>query len=70
VLVLAEEQRLSLDDAVVRHLPDFTQLPPALTIRQLLNHTSGVRELLFEPAAHYEVYRHKRPCGSCHSGSG
>jgi D-alanyl-D-alanine carboxypeptidase len=52
VLALVEEQRLSLDDAVVRHLPDFAQLPPALTIRHLLNHTSGVRELIFEPEAH------------------
>jgi D-alanyl-D-alanine carboxypeptidase len=51
VLALVEGQRLSLDDAVVSHLPDFAQLPPELTVRHLLNHTSGVRELLFEPQA-------------------
>jgi D-alanyl-D-alanine carboxypeptidase len=41
VLQLAEEGRLSLDDEVSRHLPG-TQAPGAVTLRQLLDHTSGV----------------------------
>jgi D-alanyl-D-alanine carboxypeptidase len=42
VLRLAEQNRLSLDDPIVRHLPN---LPPAwsgIRIRQLLSHTGGI----------------------------
>ncbi|MBC7987247.1 MAG: beta-lactamase family protein [Sphingomonadaceae bacterium] len=49
VLQLAEEGRLSLDDPVSRHLPDWTRLPPGLTIRHLLSHTSGMREEFVQP---------------------
>ena len=49
VLKLAEERRLSVDDPVARHLPDFTNLPPRLTIRHLLTHTSGMREVFAQP---------------------
>ncbi|HEV3410160.1 MAG TPA: serine hydrolase domain-containing protein, partial [Chthoniobacterales bacterium] len=44
VLQLAEEGRLSVDDSVAQHLPEFTQVPPELKIRHLLSHTSGMRE--------------------------
>ena len=49
VLKLAEEGRLSVDDPVARRLPDFTHLPPGLTIRHLLTHTSGMREVFAQP---------------------
>jgi D-alanyl-D-alanine carboxypeptidase len=52
VVALAGEGRLSLDDAVADHLTGFTLLPPAVHVRHLLNHTSGVRELLTVPEAH------------------
>lgn len=42
VLKLAEEGRLSLDDPISRHLPSFSGPSASATIRQLLNHTSGV----------------------------
>lgn len=50
VLQLQEEGRLSLDDPVVKHLPFFNvQYPsassPVVTIRHLLNHSSGVPDL-------------------------
>jgi len=51
VVALAEDGVLSLDDAVARHLPDFTELPPPLRVRHLLNHTSGLRELFMLPEA-------------------
>jgi CubicO group peptidase (beta-lactamase class C family) len=46
-MVLVERGKLGLDDAVTRWLPDFRpQLPdgrtPAITVRQLLTHTSGL----------------------------
>jgi CubicO group peptidase (beta-lactamase class C family) len=52
VLLLAERGRLSLDDAVSRHVPGWAATPP-VTIRQLLNHTGGLRDvfLLTEMAA-------------------
>ena len=44
VLQLSQEGKLSVDDAVAQHLPDFTALPPELKIHHLLSHTSGMRE--------------------------
>ena len=44
VLMLVEEARLSLDEPVAAHLPSFNnERSRAITIRQLLNHTSGFR---------------------------
>ncbi len=41
---LVESRRIALDDPVVRYLPRFTgDGRDAITIRQLLNHTSGLR---------------------------
>jgi len=52
VMQLVEEGRLRLDDAVRRHLPDFalqsTDVARAVTIRQLLTHTSGIDGDFFE----------------------
>lgn len=46
IMQLADEGRLSLEDRVVKHLRDFTladmQAARTVTIRQLLNHTSGM----------------------------
>lgn len=44
VLVLAQEGRLSLDDDVRRHLPELPDYGTPVTLRQMLNHTSGLRE--------------------------
>jgi len=49
ILKLAEERRLSIDDPVARHLPDFTRLPAGLRIRHLLTHTSGMRDFFLQP---------------------
>jgi D-alanyl-D-alanine carboxypeptidase len=48
-LRLAEQGRLSLDAPVIRHLPEFARLPPDLRVRDLLNHTAGIRELFSIP---------------------
>ncbi|NND45123.1 MAG: beta-lactamase family protein [Xanthomonadales bacterium] len=49
VLQLADEARLAIDDLVVEYLPDFRMADSAhagaVTIRQLLNHTSGFATL-------------------------
>jgi len=41
-LKLAEEGRLSLEDPLSRWLPDYPHVDGAITLRQLLNHTSGL----------------------------
>jgi D-alanyl-D-alanine carboxypeptidase len=45
ILQLAEEGRLNLADAVRAHLPDQSAVTPDITIRQLLNHTSGLADV-------------------------
>ncbi len=45
-LILEEEGRLSLDDEVQKHLPDFPNFPEPITIRNLIHHTSGLRDLI------------------------
>jgi D-alanyl-D-alanine carboxypeptidase len=53
VLQLQQEGRLRLDDVVRRHLPDFPgEGGGRITIRQLLNHTSGLRQ--FDAVASYQ----------------
>jgi D-alanyl-D-alanine carboxypeptidase len=42
VLQLAEEGVLTVDDSLHQWLPTFVNLDSAITITQLLNHTSGV----------------------------
>lgn len=49
VLRLVEEGRLALDDAIQTILPD-SPIEPPLTIRQLLNHTSGLPDYSTLPA--------------------
>ncbi len=44
ILQLAAESRLSLDDPLSRFLPGFAQPTAGATVRQLLNHTSGVMD--------------------------
>jgi len=41
-LQLAEEDFLSLEDPISEWIPEYPHIDPRITIRQLLNHTSGV----------------------------
>ncbi len=43
MLLLEDEGRLSLDDTVAKYLPDITGAE-RITLRQLLNHTSGLQD--------------------------
>lgn len=45
VLELVEEGRLSLTDPVRKYLPGESTVAPDITIRQLLNHTSGLADV-------------------------
>lgn len=44
VLLLADDGRLSLDDDVRRWLPELPDYGRVITIRHMLNHTSGLRD--------------------------
>ncbi len=46
ILLLAQDGKLSLDDDVRKHIVEFPDLGKRVTIRQLLHHTSGVRDQL------------------------
>jgi D-alanyl-D-alanine carboxypeptidase len=45
VLQLVDEGRISLSDPVRQHLPQLDELSEDITVRQLLNHTSGLADL-------------------------
>ncbi|HEY4634742.1 MAG TPA: serine hydrolase domain-containing protein [Candidatus Limnocylindrales bacterium] len=47
-LALAEEGKFTIDDRVRAYLPDL-ELDRRITIRQLLDHTSGLRDYFFHP---------------------
>jgi len=49
LLKLAENNLLDLDDPISDYLPAFNNVPPAVTIRQLLNHTSGLADVTSVP---------------------
>jgi len=44
VLLLAQDGKLSLDDPARKYIPELPDYGSAITIRQLLNHTSGLRD--------------------------
>ena len=44
VLLLAREGKLSLDDPVRKYIPELPDYGTPLTIRHMLNHTSGLRD--------------------------
>ncbi len=46
VVLLAQRGKLSLDDSIRKHLPELpSPLMDAITVRMLLNHTSGIRDI-------------------------
>jgi D-alanyl-D-alanine carboxypeptidase len=49
VLQLADEGVLNLDDSLYQWLPTMPYIDTTITIRQLLNHTSGIYEVLSHP---------------------
>jgi CubicO group peptidase (beta-lactamase class C family) len=46
ILLLAAEGKLSLDDDVRKYIPELPDYGTPITIRNLLNHTSGIRDYL------------------------
>jgi CubicO group peptidase (beta-lactamase class C family) len=50
IMRLAERGKLSIDDPITKYLPDVPTHGRTITIRRLLNHTSGVHNYTAEPA--------------------
>lgn len=46
ILLLAQQGKLSPDDDIRKYIPEIPAYTRPITIRQLLNHTSGIREYL------------------------
>ena len=44
VLLLARDGKLSLDDKVNRYIPEMPDVAADITVRQMLNHTAGLRD--------------------------
>ena len=44
IVLLAQQGKLTLDDAVRRWIPELSTRAPAFTIRQMLHHESGLRD--------------------------
>ena len=44
ILLLAQQGKLSIDDQVRKHIPELPNYGAPLTIRHMLNHTSGLRD--------------------------
>lgn len=43
IMLLAEQGKLSLDDDIRKHVPEVPDYGKTITVRQLANHTSGLR---------------------------
>lgn len=60
VMLLVRDGKLSLDDDVRRHLPELPDYKHKITIRHLLQHTSGLRDqwdLLYMARGRFEENR-------------
>jgi D-alanyl-D-alanine carboxypeptidase len=53
VVQLAQEGRLGLDDPLSTWLPEYPNIDKGITVRQLLNHTSGISDWVEHPQSPY-----------------
>ncbi len=55
ILLLVEDKRISLDDPITRFLPDYPAGDHKITIRHLLQHTSGIKSFTSLPSYRKEI---------------
>ena len=55
VLQLVEEGKLMLDDPLQKWLPDYPNIDNNITIRQMLNHTSGIYDFVKHPQSPWQM---------------
>ncbi len=56
-LMQVEEGKLNLDDPIHKYLPELPSEWVGVTVKQLLNHTSGIPD--YEEIFTYDIYRHR-----------
>jgi CubicO group peptidase (beta-lactamase class C family) len=61
ILMLVEEGKLGLEDPIGKHLPALAGFGPDVTLRRLLNHTSGIRDFYDEEGIDEVLSRFERP---------
>ncbi len=57
ILKLAEEGEITLDDSLHEWVPAYPFVDSTITIRQLLNHTSGLYDIVDNPAFWEEIFQ-------------
>ena len=66
IMLLAKQRKLSLDDDIRKYMPEWPQYQRTITIRNLINQTSGIREyshlmaaagIRFQDATDEEVFK-------------
>ena len=55
ILALAEEGRIDLDAPVRTYLPGLKKVSSKVRVRQLLDHTSGLRDYFFHPSIDHQL---------------
>jgi CubicO group peptidase (beta-lactamase class C family) len=64
ILMLAEEGKLQLDDPAGKYLPLIAGFGPMVTIRKLLHHTSGIRDLYDDDGVKQMLARCEQPANA------
>ena len=59
ILMLAQDGKLSLDDPIRKYLPELPDLGVPITLREMLAHTSGLRD--YEILLHFDGWRLDSP---------
>lgn len=57
VMQLVEQNKLSLDDELTKFLPDYPTAGHKVTVRHLLNHTSGIQSYTSQKEFHLQMRR-------------
>ena len=60
IAMLAEDGKLHFDDPLAKYFPSLSAFGPGVTIRRLLHHTSGIRDLYDEDGAEHLLVRGER----------
>src|SRR5215471_14578364 len=61
IVMLAEERKLGFDDPIGKHFAPLAGFGPKVTLRQLLHHTSGIRDFYDDAGVDEVLSRWQRP---------
>ncbi len=54
-MMLVEEEKIALDDKITKHLDNLPESWSEITLRQLLSHTSGIKDFINEPTVNLRL---------------